>query len=235
MWTAIVLGIAQGARHSLEPDHLAAVSVLVGEHRDLRRSALLGTLWGLGHTASLVVVGIALAAFGAALPPAAERAFDVVVAAMLVVLGVRAMLRGRHHHDTPRKVRTPVQAYLVGSIHGLAGSGALTAMVFATLPTNLGRLLYISLFGVGSIVGMAAISGAAGASLGRLARPWLLNGLGAVIGACSIAIGVTIGVHAIAGSRVASGAARRTRRCSAIAPPTRIAIPAGSSARAATR
>ena len=199
MWTAIALGIAQGARHSLEPDHLAAVSVLVGEHRDLRRSALLGTLWGLGHTASLVVVGIALAAFGAALPPAAERAFDVAVAAMLVVLRVRAMLRGRHH-DAPRKVRTPVQAYIVGSIHGLAGSGALTAMVFATLPTNIGRLLYISLFGAGSIVGMAAISGAAGASLGRLTRPWLLNGLGAVIGACSIAIGVTIGVHAIAGA-----------------------------------
>ena len=187
MWTAIALGIAQGARHSLEPDHLAAVSVLVGEHRDLRRSALLGTLWGIGHTSSLVVVGTALAAFGAALPAAAERAFDVAVALMLVVLGARAMMRGGHH-DAPRPVRTPLQAWIVGSIHGLAGSGALTAMVFATLPTNPARLLYISLFGTGSIIGMAAISGAAGASLGMLARPWVLRALALVIGACSIVI-----------------------------------------------
>jgi high-affinity nickel-transport protein len=195
MLTAIVLGIAQGARHSLEPDHLAAVSVLIGEVRSARRSAWLGAVWGLGHTLSLAAMGIALVGFGAALPDAAERMFTLIVALILIVLGVRSLWHTQHH-PSARRVRSPLQALLVGMIHGLAGSSALTAMVFAALPTAASRLLYITLFGLGSIIGMAAVSGAAGAWFKRIERPWLMTSLRVVIGLSSIAIGVTIAIDA---------------------------------------
>lgn len=188
MLTAIVLGLAHGARHSIEPDHLAAVSVLAGDGRSSRRGAWLGAMWGFGHTLALVAMGLAVVGFGAALPPAADRVFDLLMAAILIGLGARSILQVRHH-DVQQPVRRPLQALAIGAVHGLAGSGALTALVFAALPSTLSRLLYITLFGIGSIAGMAVISGAAGVWLHRIQRPWLMSSLRIAIGVGSIAIG----------------------------------------------
>jgi hypothetical protein len=195
MLTAIVLGAAQGARHSFEPDHLAAVSVMIGDSRSVRRSAWLGAVWGVGHTVSLVAMCLAVVGFGAVLPPGAERVFTLILAAILVGLGVRSLWHS-HHHAAQRPVRSPLQALVVGAIHGLAGSSALTAMVFAALPTASSQLLYITLFGLGSIIGMAAVSGAAGVWLQWIRRPWLMSSLRIVIGASSIIIGLMTGLHA---------------------------------------
>jgi MFS family permease len=196
MLTAMALGLAQGARHCLEPDHLAAVSVLIGDRRSARRSAWLGALWGFGHTLSLVSMSIALVAFGAALPDRADRAFALVVAATLIALGLRSLFPAETTAPN-RRVRTPLQAVLVGGLHGFAGSSALTAVVFAALPDALSRLLYVALFGLGSIVGMAAASGAAGAWLQRIERPGLMAGLRIAIGLTSIAIGVMTAIDAV--------------------------------------
>jgi high-affinity nickel-transport protein len=189
MLAPLVLGIAQGARHSIEPDHIAAVSALIGDSRSARRSAWLGAIWGIGHTVSLVAMCVALVGFGAMLPPAADRGFTLAVAAILVVLGARTLWHTRHR-DHVRPVRGPIQALTVGAIHGLAGSSALTAMVFAALPGSAARLLYITLFGLGSIVGMALVSGSAGLWLRRIQMPWLMTAVRIVIGTMSIAIGV---------------------------------------------
>jgi hypothetical protein len=79
---------------------------------------------------------------------------------------------------------------LVGVVHGLAGSGALTALVLAELPSSSERLAYIVLFGGGSVVGMALLTGLAGVPLMRLARvPRVAAGLLAVAGALSVAVG----------------------------------------------
>lgn len=189
MLSAIALGAAQGARHSLEPDHLAAVSVLITEKRSAKRSAWLGAVWGLGHTLSLIAMSVALVAVGDALPDSADLTFTFVVAGVLIVLGIRS-LRAHRHAAEARPVRTALQALCIGGLHGLAGSSALTAAVFAALPSSSERLVYIALFGLGSIAGMSAVSGFAGLWLGRVVRPGLVRGLGIVIGSLSIAIGV---------------------------------------------
>lgn len=189
MWSAIALGALQGARHSLEPDHLAAVSVLIRDSRSARRSAWLGAVWGGGHTVSLIAMSVALVAVGDALPGSADRAFTFLVAGVLIVLGARS-ISSHHRPDKARTVRTSLQALCIGALHGLAGTSALTAAVFAALPTSHERLVYISLFGVGSIAGMAAVSGFAGLWLGRVARPWLARALGITIGLMSIGIGI---------------------------------------------
>lgn len=199
----ILLGLLVGLRHSFEPDHLTAVSTLVGETRDLRGGAMLGALWGIGHTLALVAVGAILLGVGASLPQRAAVIFELCVAGMLLVLGARAIvvaLRAAANHRThwhaAQDPRHPVRTLswrplVVGLVHGLAGSGALTAIAFAELPGTGARLIYIMLFGLGSIAGMALASGAAGVTLRVLARSGgARRGLGLATGALSITVGV---------------------------------------------
>lgn len=209
-----LLGIALGMRHAVEPDHLAAVSTLATEQRSPRAGFALGALWGLGHTFSLLVVGGTLALLGAQMPAALAAGFELLVAVMIVLLGLRALkrslLEGRqgqasthshggltHTHAAPlehlhwRSWTFATRPLLVGVLHGLAGSGALTALVLAELATTRERLLYILLFGGGSIVGMAFLTGLAGVPLMRLARvPRLAAGLLATSGILSVCIGL---------------------------------------------
>ena len=201
----ILLGLLVGLRHSFEPDHLTAVSTLVGETRDLRGGAMLGALWGVGHTLALVAVGAILMGVGASLPERAAVIFELCVAGMLLVLGARAIVvalraaashrthgHGAAHDPVHPAVRTRAWRPLaIGGVHGLAGSGALTAIAFAELPGVGARLIYMVVFGLGSIAGMALASGAAGVTLRVVARSGgTRRGLGLVTGALSIAVGV---------------------------------------------
>lgn len=215
--TGILLGLLVGLRHAFEPDHLTAVSTLVGEARDGRRGALLGALWGLGHTLALMIVGLALLVFGETLPAHVAASFELAVSVMLIVLGARAIALAlrppRADHELPHRhgpfehahregmphihVAGRVVAWrplVVGLIHGLAGSGALTALVFAELPTFALRAAYITLFGVGSIGGMAIASGVAGASLRAARGPGTRRTLSLLAGAASIVVGVLWGI-----------------------------------------
>jgi hypothetical protein len=72
---------------------------------------------------------------------------------------------------------------VVGAVHGLAGSGALTALVVATLPSTVTRLSYLALFGIGSTVGMAALSGLLGWPIARV------GGHHATVRSLSLAVG----------------------------------------------
>ena len=200
----ILLGLLVGLRHSFEPDHLTAVSTLVGETRDLRGGAMLGALWGIGHTLALVAVGAILLLVGASLPERAAVIFELCVAGMLLVLGARAIVvalraaaahRAHGHvaddHRHPEVRMLSWRALTVGLVHGLAGSGALTAIAFAELPGTGARLIYMMLFGLGSIAGMALASGTAGVALRVIARSGeTRRGLGLATGALSITVGV---------------------------------------------
>src|SRR3954452_12747153 len=90
--TSSGLGSLLGMRHALEPDHLAAVSTLVSHERSGFRAAWLGVCWGVGHTLALVVVAAALVALRAEMPAAVANLFELLVAAMLIALGLRAIV-----------------------------------------------------------------------------------------------------------------------------------------------
>lgn len=208
----ILLGLLVGMRHAFEPDHLTAISNLVVEANGARRGAILGAIWGLGHTLSLLVVGILLLLVGAVLPANVAAAFECAVAAMLIFLGARSIVRAaraggsitRHRHGEHEHEHASENPHLhvgartfawrplaIGLVHGLAGSGALTAIVFAELPGNALRIAYIALFGIGSVAGMAIISGLAGASLGAMVRGQVTRRrLAFATGAFSIIVGV---------------------------------------------
>jgi hypothetical protein len=195
--TGLVLGVLLGMRHALEPDHIAAVSTLVLESGNSRRGMWLGAFWGIGHSLSLLVVGCVLALLHAELPAWLGRVFEGAVAIMLVVLGLRAFAiaaRARTLAPAPSRPRALASRPLAfGIIHGLAGSGALTALVVAELPTVMARLIYIGLFGLGSVVGMASLSGLAGWPLQRLGRqPAVAVVITMMTGALSLGFGLTL-------------------------------------------
>lgn len=217
----LLVGVVLGARHALEPDHLAAVSVLSAEAPGPRRGALLGAVWGLGHTAALLATGLVMATMAREIPAGLAELFELAVAVMLVVLGGRAIRRaareGRvgmtalhahgadaHRHAGPdqhvhvARRTLALRPLVVGLVHGLAGSGALTALVLAKLPSSSLRLAYIALFGVGSIIGMSALSGLAGWPLARLGRrPELSRLVFGAAGAASALLGVVWGWSSI--------------------------------------
>jgi hypothetical protein len=196
-----LFGLLLGMRHALEPDHLAAVSTLVVEQRRMSSGAMLGGLWGIGHTAALLVVATLLAQAGAAMPPGLASAFELGVSVMLVGIGLRTMFRVQRHqgHNEPNderhRLRLARRSLLIGSVHGLAGSGALTALVASRLGSAAGRLLYVGVFGLGSIIGMALLSGAAGWPLARIDRaPMLARLLTTATGAAACGLGILWGV-----------------------------------------
>jgi len=191
---ALLLGLVLGARHALEPDHLTAVSTLATEEPSPRRGLLLGAIWGLGHSASLFAVGTVLALLHAEMPRWLAEGCEVAVGVMLILLGLRALARVRTpaprvHAHAPRAFAW--RSLAVGMIHGLAGSGALTALVLAELPSTASRLLYIVLFGAGSVVGMSVLSGAVGVPLALVGRRAPARAaLSAVAGVVSVALGI---------------------------------------------
>lgn len=210
-------GSLLGMRHALEPDHLAAVSTLVSRERSGYKAALLGAWWGLGHTLSLVVVGTVLILLREEMPARAVVLFECLVAIMLVGLGTRAIIdAARPPHSSPARAHRhlliahqhfggPAHVHigswtfarrplLIGAVHGLAGSGALTALVLATLPSTTARLAYMALFGLGSTIGMAALSGVLGWPLARLGtRLHVARALSLIVGCLSAGLGVVWG------------------------------------------
>jgi len=200
-------GSLLGIRHALEPDHLAAVSTLMTGERSSGKAAWLGACWGLGHTLTLLAAGGGLVLFRADMPPMASDVFELSVVLLLVGFGVRAIYQGAlgrlqgptHSHKKPGASTSPPDGQwtiarrplIVGAVHGLAGSGALTALVVATLPSTLTRLSYLALFGIGTTVGMAVLSGLLGWPLARLgAQRSTACGLSLAVGGVSTALGL---------------------------------------------
>ncbi|MFL6285769.1 MAG: urease accessory protein [Pyrinomonadaceae bacterium] len=182
----LAFGFVLGLKHAVEADHLAAVSAIVSERKSLWASSLVGGLWGLGHTLALLVAGVVVILFHFRVGERIERALEFAVGLMLIALGANALRRlarggrlhlhthrhgGRNHihphiHDsapepdphTHHGLRLGPRPLLVGMVHGLAGSAALTLLVLSTISSPVVGLLYLVIFGVGSAGGMMLMS-----------------------------------------------------------------------------
>jgi hypothetical protein len=217
---ALGLGLLLGLRHALDADHVAAVSTLVSQHRGLARSCMLGAFWGAGHTLALLLAGVAVIAFKLTISPDVEQGLETAVAVVLILLGGHVLLkslgaialhRHEHTHDgwSHRHVHVHVGArdaghvhllrlggrpFLVGLLHGSAGSAALTLLVLTTMPSPVARVAYILVFGLGSTVGMLLLSGLIGIPVALAAgrEPRLQAVVQALAGATSLALGLAL-------------------------------------------
>jgi high-affinity nickel permease len=179
---ALLIAVVLGLRHASDPDHLVAVSsVVAADGGDARAAARLGGWWGLGHAGALLVIGLPVILLKSTLPAwleqGAERAVGVVIlllALRIVVKWIRGDFRsGRHSHHQPeahghrhlrrggrpehrhRHVRTPRQAFGIGVLHGLAGTGAVALLLIAALPTQLEAAAALTVFAPMTAVSMA--------------------------------------------------------------------------------
>ncbi|HTI04380.1 MAG TPA: hypothetical protein VL549_03630, partial [Gemmatimonadales bacterium] len=181
----LAIGGLLGFRHAFEPDHLAAVSTLASRPGSrLWSAARLGLIWGLGHTATVGLVALLIIVLGVQIPARFWPAAELLVAGLLVLLGLTVIwryVRGRWHmhvHDHTAAAphfhlhshthdQTHGHAHAVvdarrslgfGIAHGLAGSGAIAALLVAAVPDAGSRVAYFAAFGAGTVVGMLAVS-----------------------------------------------------------------------------
>jgi sulfite exporter TauE/SafE len=184
--SVLAIGLVVGLRHAMDADHIAAVSTIVSEKKSLLSSSLVGGLWGVGHTASLLVAGVAVLFFQFQFSEQVKLGLEFCVGLMLIALGVNAIRKlrkggrihlhththGEHRHVHPHLhdgapepdehthhgLKLSARPFLVGMVHGLAGSGALMLLVLSTISAPAVGLIYIAIFGIGSIGGMVLMS-----------------------------------------------------------------------------
>lgn len=149
----LLLGFMFGMRHATDPDHVVAVSTIVSRQPQISRASAIGALWGVGHTATILLVGGAILLFKLVVPPRLGLAMELVVGVMLIVLGLMN-LSGRQFAALQHAMRP----LFVGFVHGLAGSAFVAMLVLGTVPTPLAGVLYLLVFGAGTIAGMMLIT-----------------------------------------------------------------------------
>jgi len=169
---------------------VAVTSLVAADDGDTRAATRLGAWWGLGHATVLLTIGIPLIAFKTELPgwleSGAEKAVGVVIIALALRVAVkwargdyRAASHEHHGRDADdshaarlrhlrkgaeehshRHVRTPHQAFAIGTLHGLAGTGAVALLLIAALPTQIEAIAALAVFAPMSILSMALCTAA---------------------------------------------------------------------------
>jgi hypothetical protein len=242
----LLIGFFLGMRHATDPDHVIAVSTIVSRERSLSKAALIGALWGLGHTITIVLVGAAIILFNVVIPPRVGLSMEFAVGLMLILLGVLNLtgvtkwmsekfspshptVTGEHAHihghgsalhfhwhqhqpakehhgealTPPRWLRGPfaklglfhsLRPLFIGIVHGLAGSAAVALLVLSTIHQPRWGVLYLLIFGVGTIAGMMLITAALALpfSFGGTRFAWLNRGLVTASGVVSLAFGLFV-------------------------------------------
>lgn len=149
----LLLGFTLGIKHATEPDHVIAVSTIASQTKRLSRSSLTGIFWGLGHTAILLLIGIIVISFGQHISGSIALSLELIVGMMLVYLGLSGFKSAKAINVVAIK-HFHKKSFLIGGIHGLAGSAALVIMTTAQAQNSREAFLFMLIFGVGTIFGM---------------------------------------------------------------------------------
>ena len=229
MFGILGLGFLLGMQHALEADHIAAVSSLAARRTHIGDIVKHGLTWGLGHTLSLFVFAGVAILLGHAIPEHFARPLETAVGVMLVGLGAHVLWRlwrdrvhfHRHGHsdgtvhfhahshagETVAHTRAAHahahgfrwRALLVGLMHGMAGSAALLVLAASRASSPAAGLGYVALFGIGSMVGMGALSTVIAVPLAVSARSltWANRGLQGAVGLATVAIGMMTVVETV--------------------------------------
>jgi high-affinity nickel-transport protein len=227
--TIVLLGLFLGMRHSTDPDHVVAVSTIVSRHKSIKHSAMIGMLWGLGHSLTIFLVGAVIIFFGVVIPPRLGLSMEFSVALMLILLGVlnlTGVMRWITERFTPSKLgkdnsqaissapiarretlaeRTvgklglyqTLRPFVIGLVHGLAGSAAVALLVLSTIRSPAWATAYLLVFGAGTMVGMMIMTTAIAMPLAYTGKKFLSANrfMTATSGVVSMAFGLFLVYH----------------------------------------
>jgi ABC-type nickel/cobalt efflux system permease component RcnA len=181
----LLLGFLIGLKHALEADHVVAVASLASKTTSVREGLTLGASWGLGHTITLFVFSSIVLTLDTVISAQLALTLEFFVGCMLVFMGgaiINEIVKKRIHlhmhnhsdgtthlhfhshaqdnveHQHTHTQQFSIRALLVGMMHGMAGSAALIVLTLDSVSSIETRLIYIFLFGVGSVLGMALLS-----------------------------------------------------------------------------
>jgi len=206
---AVVLLVAAllGLRHATDPDHIAAVSTLVasGSDRATAAAARLGAWWGAGHALTLIVFGVPILLADRFLPEALQRGAETGVAALIVFLALRLLVRwhhgalalgAEHGHGHRHAVRSPLGAFGIGLVHGMGGSAGVGVLLLAAIPSQelaVTALVVLALF---TAVSMTIVTTGFGAMLSLRSVAGSLTAAAPVLATLSLAFGLWYGAAA---------------------------------------
>jgi high-affinity nickel permease len=208
------VAVALGLRHASDPDHLAAVTMLVasGKERTARLAGRLGAAWGLGHASSLFAFGVPIVLYRAYLPEPVQAAAETTVGFVIVLLAAWLLVRWRrglfaetphrhgpkahaHVHARTRahahaRTRTPVQAFGIGLVHGMGGSAGVGVLLLASIRSHGLAIAALAIFAFFTAVSMALLSTGFGLTLGTARVRSSFQRLAPVLGLASLGFGV---------------------------------------------
>ncbi len=214
LFSILSLGLVMGMRHSIEADHIAAVSTISRQAKGMHESLLTGAFWGVGHTASILAVGLAVIFLDFSVSGSLALIFEGIVGIMLVYLGIGVLneiRKGRihfhvhahgsqkhfhlHKHGENKTHHHSHKSLFIGMVHGLAGSAAVMLLLLPTISSSAQAVLFILLFGMGTIFGMSAASMIISFAFRKAEdtkADALLRGLHGFAGAASVLLGIVI-------------------------------------------
>lgn len=199
LFVAVLLGL----RHATDPDHIAAMTMLVasGRERAARTGATLGAWWGAGHAVTLVVFGIPILLAERYLPERVQQGAESAVAALIVFLALRLLVRWRHgyfdlhahsHPDQAHRhaVRSPFGAFGIGLVHGMGGSAGVGLLLLAAIPDETVAVASLLLLALFTAVSMAVVTAGFGVTLSARRVVAASNAVVPALGALSLAFGI---------------------------------------------
>jgi ABC-type nickel/cobalt efflux system permease component RcnA len=218
----LLTGVGLGLAHSLDPDHVVAVSALLCNNKSLRKSITSATVWGIGHSAVLLIVGLFVLTLSVVIPQSVIKLFDSAAGILLIILGtlvLRPLIAERirpyqitspehthahspfsnHNHDPDHEHAHLHKSALTGALQGLGGSAALMLVTLSTVNSVGVGLVFICLFGVGVILGMVGIACLVGSVIAYTASNLekVHKIIKALTGSVSIVFGIVIVVYAL--------------------------------------
>jgi high-affinity nickel permease len=178
----LAYALYEGLIHAFEADHILAVTNIVSLRERIIPAIKDGIFWGLGHTSTIFLIGLVMIWFQVNIPENTFSYFELAVGLMLILVAffrLFVFLKDKqasgfvhkHHHEhagTNKQLHTHLHlrgkhlhktSYGIGVVHGLAGSGALVILIMTQIRSIAGSLLYLLIFGVGSMIGMALVTG----------------------------------------------------------------------------
>ena len=223
LWLVVLVGVLLGLRHAADPDHLAAMTTLIasGKDRAARAAGRLGIAWGLGHATTLFAFGLPIVIYERYLPYRLQQGAETAVAAVIVYLAARLLLRWRagkfhvhaHEHDGtshahlhaheeeaghghPHRARSPLAAYAIGLVHGIGGSAGVSILIVASIESTELAVASLAVLALFTMISMGIVTTGFGVTLSSRPVRRAFSMLAPALGAASLAFGIWYGTAA---------------------------------------